>query len=480
MLPIFIRRLEALKNKEVVESLKNTYCFFKQDYAIMDEKYNKTIGHYFKDKVIESHLDGKYALCVFAGPKATRFMTVDVDAGGKHAVRQVIDAFVKLGIPGDRIYVSMSGRKGYHVDIFFSPCIRNERARNLYDLMIWQTGLDPKKVEFLPTDKRPIKIPLGIHPQTGNRCWFLDRETLKPIERMEYINEIQPVDCATIYNVLKTWNKRRWNELYAEMVCEDTGRDTSIEKEIEFNEAYYERKRLTAPGTRHSTMITIATDLRHYGANSHQIKKALRGFYYRQDPAMITSSERKVLDDIDDIAEWAEESVPVVRYRRSPNEGTPRVISFNKYDINYILLGRTSATRKVALLLWSYCKMFGAAHLSYATIAETVGCKVATAETAVKSLIDGKIISRMSGGCHYVNGRLVRKSNTYFIPKDKIYGCPCDSDLVAESAEFSVIITKENFTSYYYGVLAAICRPEYLAKFLTKPEMEGVLACSVC
>ena len=98
---------------------KNTYCFYRQKYVIMDSQYTKTVAHYFTDKVIESHIDGKYALCVFAGPKVTRFISVDVDEGGKKVVRQVVDTFVKFGIPMDRIYVSTSGRKGYHVDIFF-------------------------------------------------------------------------------------------------------------------------------------------------------------------------------------------------------------------------------------------------------------------------------------------------------------------------------------------------------------------------
>ena len=213
-------------------------------------------------------------------------------------------------------------------------------------------------------------------------------------------------------------------------------------------------------------MVLLATS-----GTTGQIEKALRGFYYRQNPLLIETTEEEVLGDIQEISKWAEENVPVWKYRASPNEGKVRTASFDKYDVNYILMAPTSAARKVALLLWTYCKLFGASHISYGLIAETIGCSVATVETAINKLIERKIISRQSGGCHYRNGHLIRQSNTYFIPKEKTFGCPDDNELVADLYETSVKITKENFLSYYYMVLSSICKPEYLSKYLTKPEL---------
>lgn len=461
-----------MENKALIDMFKNTYCFYRQHYVIMDSEYTKTVDHYFTDKVIESHLEGKYALCVFAGPKVTRFLSVDVDEGGKKAVRQVVDTFVKFGIPKDKIYISTSGKKGYHVDIFFSPWIYNDKAKNLYDLMIWQTGLNPKKVEYLPTATHAIKVPLGIHAKTGNRCWFLDQSTLNPIEDMDYINTIVPVSDGVVLDLLKEWNKKRWNELYAQMVCEDSGRDESIVKDIQFDQEYFVSKNITEPGTRHQVMLEIAMDMRHFGANSFQIQKALRGFYFHQPSEMIESSEKDVMDDIAEISKWAEETIPVWKYRKSPNEGKSRAIVIQKEDIAAILSAPTSAARKVALLLYSYCRMFKAAHISCSTISEITGCSEKTVSTAIDNLVKLHIISRQSGGCHYSNGRLVRKSNTYFIPSNKQTAHVDDKDILAETFETSEKISKENFSSYYYRTLASMCRPEYLAKFLTKPELK--------
>ena len=463
-----------MENKALLDFIKKTYCYYHQKYVMMTSEYTKTVDHYFTERVIESHLEGHYALGVFSGEKVTKFISVDVDEGGKKAVRLILDCFEKMGIPRNRMYVSTSGRKGYHIDIFFQPYLYNEKAKNLYDLMIWQTGLNPKKVEFRPTNKQAVKVPLGLHAKTRNRCWYLDQVTLQPIERMDYIMEIVPIQSTDAQAIIRAWNKKRWNELYADMICNDTGHDNSIQAKEEpvFDSEYYDRHAIVEPGTRHNIMVQIACDLRHYGANHYQIEKALRGFYYKQDMCMIDTPEAEVLDDIIAIAAWAEEYVPIYK-QRQPVGANAKPVTFTADDVNYILMGSTSAARKVAFLLWSYCKIFGASHMSYASIAETVGISTATAKTAVTKLCRNHVISRKSGGCHYRNGILVRESNTYFMPQERDLARPEPEDLVGESYSFTEKITKDTIDRLYIGMLAGICRLEYLRKFLTGPEYDA-------
>lgn len=455
-----------MKNNDLIESLKNTYCFYRQKYVMMSDGGIKTVNHPYGDQVIESHLEGRYALAVFAGEKVTKFISVDVDAGGKKAVRKVVDAFEGLGIPREYQLISTSGQKGFHVDIFFTPWIYNDKARNLYDLMIWRTGLDPKKVEFRPTNTQAIKIPLGVHAKTGNRCWFLDGETLEPIEDFGQIRQVKMFPGDRVREIVKAWNKKRWNELYAEMVCEDSGHDSSVIRDIEFNDEYYEGKRIVECGTRHDVMLEIACDLRTYGANRFQIAKALRGFYYRQDKTMIETTEQKVLEDIEDISQWAEESVPVKKRRPSPAEGIPRTVEFHLEDAERILAGSTGASRRIALLIYAYCKMFGANHMSYDYIVKIIGCSVATVKNAISDLVKLHIINRKSGGCHFRNGRLVREANTYFIPSD------VSGSYNSERYEYNGRITSETINELYYRVMAHFFPADYLAKRMTKPELE--------
>jgi hypothetical protein len=462
------KELEPLENKALIDMFNNTYCFYRRRYRMMVGNTVKSIDHPFGDKVIESHINGSYALCVFSGDKSTRFMTIDIDTGGKKAVRQVIEALIKIGIPEDRIYVSISGKKGYHIDLFFSPWIYNEKAKNLYDLVIWLTNLDQKKVEFFPTPTQAIKLPLGIHSKTGSRCWFVDTRTLEPIEDFEYINKIKPIDFEFVSGIIRDWNKKRWNELYAEMICDNSGHDKSVQQEIIFNDEYYLSKRLVMPGTRHDTMVKIARDLRNYGANAPQIEKALKGFYYRQDPVFINSSEREVFEDIEDIASWAEKRVPITHYRPSPNEGIQRRAVLKLEDIESIIKGSTSASRRIALLIYSFCRIFGAAHMSYDYIAKTVGCGIATVKNSLNDLIGLRIINKQSGGCHYQNGKLVRRSNTYFIPE-------CGGKLVADDNPGSFVfdrkIDTDSFNDLYYGAMTYYIKIEDLKNYLTKPEL---------
>jgi len=469
---------EEKHDRQVVDAMREHYCFFRQKYVVMKDSYTKTTMHYFTDKVIQSHLDGYYALGVFAGEKVTRFISFDVDAGGKPVVRKIMKTLVELGFPEDKIYVSTSGKKGYHVDMFFDPYIYNEKAKNIYDLVIWQAQLDPKKVEFRPTHTQAIKLPLGIHQKTGNRCWYLDPATLEPIEDMDYVFCIQHMDGQIIHDILRKWNKKHWNELYAEMICEASKPKTRKNPEYELaydyrrKDEYFESHKLTEPGTRHDMMVRIATDIRYCGAGQQQIVKFLTGWYYRQDPMYIDSTEDEVREDIREIAEWVAESVPIIKEDKPPVQAKP--ITFDKYDINYILMGSTSAARRVALLIWTYCKLYGATHISYEKIASTVGCVEATAKTAIAELIKKKIIFKQSGGMHIVGGKMIRKSNTYFIPTRRDLACPADECLLADSYDYSEPYDKGKFYQYYCSVLGGICTDEYLAKFLTKPELADI------
>jgi len=465
---------------DALAALKDRYCFYRQKYVVMAPAYTKTCLHYFTDNVLRSHLDGAYALCVFAGEKVTKFISFDVDAGGKAMVRKIIDALDVLGFPKDKIYVSTSGRKGYHVDMFFDPFIYNDKAKNIYDLVMWKAEADPKKVEFRPTHTQAIKLPLGVHAKTGNRCWFLDTGTLLPIEDLTYICNTQCIARERVAEILKFWNRIRWNERYADMICggsADLG-NIRLDYDTDDKDLYFAKHRLTAQGTRHDMMVQIARDVRLCGANRYQIAKVLTGWYYRQDPIYIDSSPDEVAYDIEEIAGWAEDNVPIAKNRRVRRERSP--IVFNKHEINYILMAPTSAARKVALLLWTYCKIYGASHISYEAIANTIGCATATAQSAVAVLVKNHIISKESGGLHFGGGRLVKKANTYFIPKNNTLACPADAWLVAEEYEYVGEINKEHFQEYYCKVLGGLCTDEYLAKFLTKPELAEVQKARMC
>lgn len=456
---------------ETIDKLNNLYGYYRQKYVLIYKTGIRTVGRPFTGRTIGGHLMGACTIGVFAGERATRFISVDVDDGGKPAVRKVIDTFAELGIPRDHIYPSMSGKKGYHVDIFFAPFIYNRNARNLYDLMIWRSGLDPKKVEFRPTHTQAIKIPLGIHQGTGTKCWYVDRDTLEPIEREDYINEIESLPASIIYDIFREWNPRHWKELYTEMVCDGINGDQKTYQIPEVNDEYLEKHRLTEGGTRHDTMLKIARDMRLFGAEQADIVNGLLKWYRMQDQSLISTPEKDVIKDIDEIAAWAAHMVSVLRKAR--NIDAFHSIVFDKEDINYILLAPTKTARKIALLIWTYCKIYGECHISYDKITEIIGCVNASAINAISDLVIRGFITKDKGGLRVSRNRMLRIANTYHLPEERTVMCPPPEALVAESYTFSGYFLEKGFDDYYYRVLAGICTEKYLRKFLTKTELEG-------
>ena len=104
-------------------------------------------------------------------------MCFDVDDGNRDTVFRIIFELERLGIPRSKIYVSYSGGKGYHVELFCQEIIRTERWYRLYLSVIRAANLEPSKVEFRPTHTQSIKLPLSCHAKTGKVCWYADRDT---------------------------------------------------------------------------------------------------------------------------------------------------------------------------------------------------------------------------------------------------------------------------------------------------------------
>ena len=152
--------------------------------------------HYFiphkklDNNVILGHMNMKYSIGVFSYPNSSKFICFDVDMGDKDIVFKVINALRSFGFPQEYIYVSSSGGKGYHVEMFFDKPLNLKLLHDLYDWVIEEENLDPKKVEFRPTFTQAIKLPLSRHPKTGNICWYLDQQTLSPIKDISYITQI--------------------------------------------------------------------------------------------------------------------------------------------------------------------------------------------------------------------------------------------------------------------------------------------------
>ncbi len=117
-----------------------------------------------------------------------------------------------LGLPA---CLEDSGRRGRHLWIFFSEGVAPERARRLARLLSLRAGFprDGVRLEIFPrhTDwpgpelGDAVKLPFGVHPATGRRCFFLDASgepIPDPAAALERIRTVSPAEVEGLITVL--------------------------------------------------------------------------------------------------------------------------------------------------------------------------------------------------------------------------------------------------------------------------------------
>lgn len=198
-----------------VKQMNRLYIITRKRYILQTQHGYITLDGYNNEKVwtlndsmIERHLKGINTYGIFNGNSVNKFITFDIDfaddfAHARWATLKIIYTLVNdFNIPSADIHVSFSGHKGYHVDLFFDSPIKAEYAKSFYECVIKMTDLPREKVEFRPTKLQAVKLPLGIHQKTQERCWFVDRETLEPIESFDYLQKVEPMDHLLILDAL--------------------------------------------------------------------------------------------------------------------------------------------------------------------------------------------------------------------------------------------------------------------------------------
>ena len=120
--------------------------------------------------------------------------------------------------------------------------------------MLAFTGESSRRIEFRPSFGQAVKLPLSRHAITGAVCWYVDRETLMPIEDMSYILSIQPIPA------------QRFHEIAETLPADSTAREN---KSLYTLACFIEQSEIGAPltrvGTRHEAMVRMAVASRGSG-----------------------------------------------------------------------------------------------------------------------------------------------------------------------------------------------------------------------
>ena len=402
---------------DVVNRLCDLYISYRQRYVVMQAAPELEAGYriympksssgpaMLTNRAVCQHLNRRIAISVFAGAYSSKFICFDVDYPDPFEVKKLIEILTGYGVPRELIYVSTSGGKGYHVEIFFDGLVYTEQLRKFYDCVCVDGNFDPHKIEFRPTNGQAIKLPLSVHFKTGRVCWYLDRDTLQPIEDPAYILQIQQMAVADFEKVLEILPPRKPFDM-PENETVPTRKMKRADLDRLEGDGYPD---LLEPGHRHNTMLAIGIHNRYRGLSQERNREELLAWAARQPEDFLLQSPAALERETDDIMRWVySEQFALKAAVDKPVVFTPKDIAYWAEQPNRI------CRRLMFLLVWGG-KYWNCCQMSYERIGKFLGVTDVSASGAVRKMVEGKQISLEHGRVRIKDGQPVRTANRYYL-----------------------------------------------------------------
>lgn len=281
-----------------IEKLNELYVTTRRKYLVQYPTgyvtYDKNVAPSvwtLNDSLLKRHLDGLNTYGIFNGNAVNKFITFDVDFRDNSEARWVtlklVDVLINdFNIDRRDIHASLSGGKGYHVDLYFSRPISLDDTQTFYRRVMSELGtFKTGEVEFRPTYKQGVKLPLGIHQVTGNRCWFVDNQTLEPIESFDYLNEVKPMDADVILDtVIELTDEQQAEFAEIERSTDTTVNIVDTDKALRKAVLILDAGRLLASNTRHTTTLTLASFYNSQGLEREEAIEAIMAILHNTPP----------------------------------------------------------------------------------------------------------------------------------------------------------------------------------------------------
>ncbi len=321
-----------------------------------------------------AHINGEKTVGIYTKYNSTTFLTFDVDEDDQEIVEKIFFTLNKLGIDDDQILACWSGSKGYHISIFFSNYISHQIAKKLFDIVIYEAGLNTKRgngadtVEARGCNAHGVKLPLGINLKNtipysrahtfyeykknqgkikGNYCYLVNRNCCE-INTIEKLESIQKIDIELVNEIV---NDYETYEDYIPHLVPDKSHDNISPTGINFE---YLTEAPIEPGTRHNRLFEIAC----YNKSSN--------FTYEENLQMLTDFSsnpmhhfttpyKENLNDIRMILNTIYYSKNAELYNYHMQK---RAIYFTKYDILEILYVKNKRLRKFYFFVMLQAKLY--------------------------------------------------------------------------------------------------------------------------
>lgn len=159
--------------KSLVSKFNDLYITYRKEFLEQFKTSYTTRKYTLTDYHIEQHLLLNRTVGIRLGGQGhTVFMTFDVDVENdlQRAESITVDIVRTLheyyGIEYDDIHVDFSGKKGYHVTLFFDRAIQDFKLFPFYREVLERVEVTDTEVEFRCSSAYGMKLPLGVNQQT--------------------------------------------------------------------------------------------------------------------------------------------------------------------------------------------------------------------------------------------------------------------------------------------------------------------------
>ncbi|QOS80164.1 hypothetical protein JNUCC31_04280 [Paenibacillus sp. JNUCC31] len=476
--------------KDVIKQLSELYIIQRGHYLIQypfgykqytkgskDAKGNKVKP--LMDWQFEKHLEGIMTVGTFS-KFFSKFMTFDVDFHDAYQAKWVTYkiSYVLYNLGINEHYISFSGNKGYHIDIFFEDLISIEQAKKFFDFVINYAELTNifdagNKVEFRVTDKLGVKLPLGKHQFSGNYCGFCKVEdglkvmtetgsheylfTIKKIQRKQVLDILDmedeiDFDSDTIIKTEKAISS------YVAPENHTQSEDYSISRAIDLLQ-----NGLKVQGSRHNSILLIGMYLKYSGLEEEECNVELHSWMDQQKTENYSSSLEECHKDIDQVVKDI--------YERNYNlAATNKDLTVSLSEIKWIMDNCPDKNQKLiayAMLIHSkrHANMQGVFYFTFNSIASATGITEKTVRTQVNKLIEFGVIEAERN--RKVKGKVSNGKcnlpNLYRINFDVPVDSSTDTFVTNSGKDFSQCL------KYYFS-------DKELKKMLPRRQYESIIA----
>jgi len=312
----YIKQYEPEKQQrlDILDRLTSMYIVRRDKYI----KFHKKANHWvtlisnpkrgippLSKQAIEDHLRFKDCYGIITNSAETHLLVFDIDfespIDSLKALYSVTNCLMNMGLNSNQMLCSWSGRRGYHIALFFDKEISKKYAVQLYEYVIKLTGYSKKEVEGKGIGGTGVKLPLGVNfKNTGdelpNHCYLTDTKGNKVSDSqlVFHLDSIKKVPEKWVTNVLSNQpqvvtseQKKQYKEatkqdiaaLAIQDILDEVAGDDYYEMTEEKLQRAFEYKLqhgIQALGTRHNTAFFLAIYMKDLkGMNEAEIVRSL-------------------------------------------------------------------------------------------------------------------------------------------------------------------------------------------------------------